>query len=214
MKQRTYNQYCPIAHTLDLVGDRWALLILRDLLLGPKRFSDLLGGLPGIGTNILTDRLKGLEQAAIVQRRMLPPPAASAVYELTPRGRELEGPLMALAQWGGATLGTLQPDQCISRDSVRLTARALIRRLSAGQPGTYSVVVNEPHFIDRIGFRVADEQVQLDEALLPPAELTLTLDVNTLFALVGGHTTLAEAIASGAAQLMGTEERLAALGTN
>jgi DNA-binding HxlR family transcriptional regulator len=211
MKQRTYNQYCPIAHTLDLVGDRWTLLILRDLLLGPKRFSDLLSGLPGIGTNILTDRLKGLEQAAIVQRRMLLPPAASSVYELTPRGRELEGPLMALAQWGGATLGTLQPDQQISRDSVRLTARALIRLMSAGQPGTYSVVVNEPNFIDRIGFRVTAGQVQLDETLLPPADLTLTLDVNTLFALVGSHTTLPEAIASGAVQLAGAQERIAAL---
>lgn len=212
MKQRTYNQYCPIAHTLDLVGDRWTLLILRDLLLGPKRFSDLLGGLAGIGTNILTDRLKGLEQAAIVQRRVLPPPAASTVYELTARGHELEGPLTALAQWGGATLGTLQPEQQISRDSVRLTARALVRMLSAGQPGTWAVQVQDAHFSDVSTWSFGQEQAHLTDTAPGAADLTVTLDVNTLFALVGGHTTLSAAVAEGAVRFTGAPEHLAALG--
>ena len=80
MTQKTYNQYCPLAHALDLVGERWTLLIIRNLFVGPKRFSDLARGLPTIGTNILTDRLKTLEGNGLIQTRFLPPPAASSVY--------------------------------------------------------------------------------------------------------------------------------------
>ncbi|NJM05348.1 helix-turn-helix transcriptional regulator [Candidatus Gracilibacteria bacterium] len=114
MPQRSYNQYCPIANALDLIGERWSLLIVRDLLLGPKRFSDLRNALPGIGTNILTDRLKGLEEAGIIARRVLPPPAASTVYELTPYGQLLDGPVQALAQWGGMTLGGCNQTRCLA----------------------------------------------------------------------------------------------------
>ncbi len=96
---RTYGDGCGIAHALDIVGERWALLVVRELLLGPKRFVDLRGGLPGASTNVLSQRLRQLEQAAIVQRRKLPPPAGSSVYELTDWGRELKPMLLSLGTW-------------------------------------------------------------------------------------------------------------------
>ncbi len=97
---KRFEQYCPVAHALCLVGERWALLVVRDLLHGPKRYTDLLEGLPGIGTNILAARLRGLEEAGIVSKRRLPPPAASTVYQLTAMGRELKPALAALARFG------------------------------------------------------------------------------------------------------------------
>ena len=95
MERRSYEQYCAVARTLDLIGERWTLLILRDLVhLGPRRFSDLRAGLPGIGANLLTERLRRLEREGLVQRRKLPPPGASVVYELTERGAGLEPELL------------------------------------------------------------------------------------------------------------------------
>jgi len=96
---RTYADACGTAHALDLVGERWALLVVRELLLGGKRYSDLRVDLPGISTNILSTRLDELEQAGVVRRRRLPPPAASAVYELTEWGRELEPVICQLGRW-------------------------------------------------------------------------------------------------------------------
>ena len=102
---RRYDQYCPVACTLSLVGERWALLVVRELLHGPKRYTDLLDHLPGIGTNILAARLKELEAGGIVEKRKLPPPAASTVYELTPTGRELRPVLYELARYGARLMG-------------------------------------------------------------------------------------------------------------
>lgn len=100
MNKRSYHQFCPLAYSLDVIGERWTLLLIRELLFGPRRFTDLLNDLPGIGTNLLSKRLKELEEAGLIQQRYLPPPAASAVYELTPRGRDLQPVITALAQWG------------------------------------------------------------------------------------------------------------------
>jgi len=102
---KVYGQYCPIAHALDLVGERWSLLIVRELLYGPRRYTDLAASLPGIGTNILAARLRDLENCGIVAKRRLPPPAASQVYELTPYGMELKPVIRELAVWGIHTLG-------------------------------------------------------------------------------------------------------------
>ncbi len=97
-----YDQYCPMAHALSLVGERWSLLIVRELLRGPKRYTDLAGGLPGIGTNILASRLKDLEEGGIVEKRKLPPPAASTVYELTEYGRGPRGGALRAGPLGRA----------------------------------------------------------------------------------------------------------------
>jgi DNA-binding HxlR family transcriptional regulator len=103
--RKTYDQYCPVAHALDLVGDRWALLVVRELMRGPQRYTDLVEHLPGIGTNILAARLRDLEAGGIVAKRRLPPPAASRVYELTEYGLGLKPALRELAIWGARSLG-------------------------------------------------------------------------------------------------------------
>jgi DNA-binding HxlR family transcriptional regulator len=102
---KKYDQYCPVAHALDVVGDRWALLVVRELMQGPKRYTDLAEGLPGIGTNILAARLRDLEAAGVVTKKTLPPPAASRVYELTAYGQELKPVMRELALWGARSLG-------------------------------------------------------------------------------------------------------------
>jgi DNA-binding HxlR family transcriptional regulator len=102
---KRYDQYCPVAHALGLVGERWALLIVRELLQGPKRYTDLAASLPGIGTNILAARLKDLEGCGIVAKRRLDPPAASQVYELTPYGQGLKPAMRELALWGLRSIG-------------------------------------------------------------------------------------------------------------
>lgn len=102
---KRYDQYCPIACALGLVGERWTLLVVRELMEGPKRYTDLVAGLPGIGTNILASRLKELEAGRLVEKHKLPPPAASTVYELTPAGRQLRPVLHELARFGARYLG-------------------------------------------------------------------------------------------------------------
>jgi DNA-binding HxlR family transcriptional regulator len=194
MVQRSYNQYCPIAHGLDLIGERWTLLIVRDLLLGPKRFSDLRVGLPGIGTNILTDRLKGLEEAGVIRRRVLPPPAASTVYELTPYGQQLDGPIQALAQWGGQTLGLMQPDEVLSRDSILLTLRAWLRQLDLPVEATHwAFRFKDARFNETIGVLTAAGQVTVPHPVAQP-DRTIVLDVAGLFAAAGAGLSFAEAI--------------------
>jgi DNA-binding HxlR family transcriptional regulator len=107
---RSYNDYCPIAHALDLVGERWALLVVRELVEhGPLRYSDLHGNLAGCGTNILAARLKALEHGGVVRRRRLPPPAAATVYELSELGERLRPVLHELAHWGAQSLGPPAP---------------------------------------------------------------------------------------------------------
>jgi DNA-binding HxlR family transcriptional regulator len=100
--RRKFDDGCAVAHALDLIGERWALLIVRELLLGPKRFTDLHSGLPGTSPDVLTQRLRELTETGVVRRRHLPPPAASWVYELTDWGAELEAVVQRLAQWGAA----------------------------------------------------------------------------------------------------------------
>lgn len=111
MSPRTYGQYCGLANALDVLGERWTLLVLRELLTGPKRFSDVLDGLPGVGTGLLTTRLRQLEAEGLIARRRLRPPAGSVVYELDDAGRELEPVLYGLARWGSARLGPPSEEQ-------------------------------------------------------------------------------------------------------
>src|SRR5206468_280135 len=108
---RSYGDPCGIARALDLVGERWALLVIRELVFGPKRFTDLRDGLPGIATNVLSQRLRELVRNGVVARRRLPPPAASNVYELTEYGQELVPIMLALGRWGARTLGARLPEQ-------------------------------------------------------------------------------------------------------
>jgi DNA-binding HxlR family transcriptional regulator len=129
---RGYGQYCGFARALELVGERWALLIVRDLLVGPKRFSDLQRGLPKIPSNILTARLKELEESGIVRRRAQPRPAGGVAYELTDEGRDLEDTVVAFGRWGAKHMGEARPGEVITDDSIATALRTIFRPEEAG----------------------------------------------------------------------------------
>jgi DNA-binding HxlR family transcriptional regulator len=150
MTTKTYGQMCSIARSLDVLGERWSLLVVRELLLGPKRFKSLLAALPGVGSNRLSGRLKGLEEAGIVRRTTLPAPAAVPAYELTLQGERLRGPLVALGLWGL----DLPVDERIDPQTLRaeLIAMALA--------GTQAKLL-EPARRDAFEFQVGDELFHL-----------------------------------------------------
>src|ERR671914_2996773 len=127
---RTYCDGCAAAHALDLMGERWALLVVRELLLGPKRFTDLRAGLPNVSPNVLAQRLRKLERAGVVRRRKLPPPAASRVYELTDWGLELEPVVISLGRWG-ARSPSKPCDARLGVDSLILSLRTMFNPLAA-----------------------------------------------------------------------------------
>jgi DNA-binding HxlR family transcriptional regulator len=152
VSKRSYDQYCPVAEALDVVGDRWALLIVRELLIGGRRYRDLQVGLPGIPPNVLATRLRELEEAGLVTRRELPPPAARTVYELTAEGRGLESVLRSLARWGMERLQAPGPDTEVS---ARVAVRGAL--LSYARPGatratkrTWRTVIDGTTFVLRL----------------------------------------------------------------
>src|ERR1700742_1135158 len=120
---RTYGDRCGIARALDVVGERWALLVVRELLLGPKRFTDLRAGLAHVGPDMLAQRLRELEAAGIVRRATLPPPAAAEGYELTPRRADLEPVVLALGRWG--SVAPVPPDADIGTDAFVIALETL-----------------------------------------------------------------------------------------
>lgn len=122
--RRRYDDACGTAHALDLIGERWALLVMRELMLGPKRFSDIRADLPGISANVLTQRLEGLEASGLVVRRRLPPPAATQVYELTPWGYEAEPIVQSLGRWAARSPGH-DPSLPLSATSLMLSFRTM-----------------------------------------------------------------------------------------
>jgi len=142
-KHRNYKQFCGLARALDQVGERWTLLVVRNLLLGPKRYSDLLEELPGMTTNLLAGRLRAMEQAGLVVRRKASPPVRATVYELTPMGRALEPTLMELARWGGRFM-----DQPRKTDTVNLgwALLSLKRRYRGGLTLVLALSVDEREF--------------------------------------------------------------------
>ena len=131
MAKRAYGQFCGLVRALEIVGERWALLIVRDLLVEPKRFSDLRRGLPRIPTNVLSERLKELEAAAVVRRRVLPRPPGSVIYELTEYGSDLEDVVMRLGLWGARSLSYPRPSEILTADSLIMAMRATFRPESA-----------------------------------------------------------------------------------
>ena len=181
---RTYGDGCGIAHALDLVGERWALLIVRELLLGPKRFTDLRGGLPNASPNVLTQRLKELEQALVVRRRKLPPPASSWVYELTEWGRELEPGIRALGLWAVRS-PSFPHDVPISTDSVVLALGTFFDAdAAAGLNACFELRLDETSF--RV--RIADGSLELGRGPADDADAVIDADAGTLGAVLwDGH---------------------------
>jgi DNA-binding HxlR family transcriptional regulator/putative sterol carrier protein len=201
---RTYGSYCGIAYALELVGERWALLVVRDLILGPKRFTDLRHGLPRIPSNVLSARLKELESAGIVRRRLLPRPESGVVYELTEFGRELEDVVLRLGLWGARTLAEPRPDDTVTADSLMLALRATFRPEAArGLRASYELRLGEIVF----HARVDKGTLEVAEGPLPDADLTLETDL-TLRRLMSGELSPTEAVESGKVRLSGKREFL------
>jgi DNA-binding HxlR family transcriptional regulator len=196
---RSYGQYCALAKALDVVGERWSLLIVRELLLGPKRYTDLLDGLPGIATNLLSARLRELESLGIVGRRLLPPPAGSAVYELTDRGRRLEPAVLELGRWGAEFLDE-PTDDTLRPGWFFVSLRSTFRRDAAPALERF-----EFH-IDGDVFHVLPGEGDLPDTGHGPAhapDVTVTVDVETFVELLAGRLSPDAATASGAATVEG-----------
>jgi DNA-binding HxlR family transcriptional regulator len=202
---RKFDQYCPVAHALSLVGERWSLLIVRELLLGPKRYTDLAHGLPGIGTNILAARLKELEGCGVVEKRTLPPPAASTVYELTEYGAELREAIYALARWGTRTIGPPGPDDELYPEwGLNALAALFVPEAARGLTATYSVVVEGDAFTARI----VDGALEPSMGIAEDADVVVETDMETFFGLGSGELAPGDAVKSGRAKLQGDVEAL------
>ncbi|GAB2860386.1 helix-turn-helix domain-containing protein [Streptomyces deserti] len=194
--RRSYDQYCSVARALDSVGDRWTLLIVRELLAGPRRYTDLHADLPGVSTDVLASRLKDMERDGLATRRRLPPPGAAYVYELTPRGRELLPVLQALGEWGRAELGERRPT-----DAVRAHwfALPLLRGLE-GQ-GLVEVRLEEGQFHVYVG--AEDGPVYGDGPAPGEPDARLVLDTGTCTAISRGEVSVAEAVLAGRVEVSG-----------
>jgi DNA-binding HxlR family transcriptional regulator len=201
--KRSYGEACRFAHALDLVGERWALLVVRELLLGPKRFTDLRAGLPHASSNILSERLRDLERGAVIQRRKLPPPAASSVYELTEWGRELEPIVTKLGAWGARS--PFPPDSReIGPDSIVLALRSLFDAGAAADiSATYELRIGE----ERFRVAIASGELDLDRgAAAEPIVSIEAPDAPTLAAVLTGELPLDDALGSGTVQIEGGKQ--------
>jgi DNA-binding HxlR family transcriptional regulator len=201
---RSYGQYCGVAHALELVGERWALLIVRDLILGPKRFTDLRVGLPRIPTNVLTTRLKELEESGVVQRRALPRPAASIVYELTGYGQQLQTIVLQLGAWGAQTMGEPKPEDILSPDAAMLALRTAFRpEVAADERISYQLQVGSVV----VHLQLDAGQLSTGSGPLTGADLAITMpDFATFKPLLTRQLAPAEAVATGVVGIDGSTE--------
>ncbi|MCI4590235.1 helix-turn-helix transcriptional regulator [Sphingobium sp. BYY-5] len=191
-KKRAYQDGCAVAHALDIIGDRWAMPIMRELMLGPKRFTDLRAGLPGISANVLTQRLEELEATSILIRRRLPPPAASQIYELTDWGRESEILFQVLGRWACRS-PTMEPGKPMSQVSVVLSMRTMIDRSRIGDLDA------------TLGFRFGEEEFRamlkdgdflIDRGDAADADAIFTGDQNALVAVLYGGARFEDVVAA------------------
>ncbi|MES4908320.1 helix-turn-helix domain-containing protein [Streptomyces sp. NPDC000395] len=199
MPRRSYDQYCAIARALDAVGDRWTLLIARELLAGPRRYTDLHTDLPGVSTDMLASRLKDMERDGVLARRKLPPPASVAVYELTPHGHALLPVLTALAAWGAPALAERQPTDAIRAHWFALPLLHRLGPLAGDREGVLDVVLEEGGF--HLVFGAAEPSY--GDGPAERADARLVVDADTCVALAQGTLTVADGIAAGAIELTG-----------
>jgi DNA-binding HxlR family transcriptional regulator len=198
MPLRSYGQYCGFARSLEILGERWALLIVRDLCVGPRRFTDLLRGLPGIPTNVLTMRLKELEDGGVVRRTVVARPSGAVVYELTAYGLELRDVVLQLGRWGAKALGDPREGEIVTSDSVRMALHSTFdARAARGPAVSYEL---------RMGPVVVHAHVakgRLTTGVGPLPEASAVLEVGpAIRALMARELTPAEALASGAVRLV------------
>jgi DNA-binding HxlR family transcriptional regulator/putative sterol carrier protein len=200
MPDHRYQQYCGAARALDVVGDRWTLLIVRELMLGPRRFTDLIDGLPGISRNLLTERLRALERDGVVARQELPPPAARQVYELTEDGRDLAAAIVPLVAWGARRLGARKPTESFRPQWGALAMATFADREAAKAVSeTYQYIVGRSAFY----FIVDDGSIELRDGQAHNPAATLTPDQETWADIASGKITASSAITAGALTLTG-----------
>jgi DNA-binding HxlR family transcriptional regulator len=197
---RSYGEACTVAHALDLIGERWALLVVRDLLLGPKRFTDLERGLPRINARILTQRLRELEAVGVVRRRRLSAPADTTVYELTEWGADLESVIEHLGRWGRRS-PLLDADANVGVDSVVLALRFRFDR-DAARDLSATYLLRFPH--DRLAVYLSNGDLRIVREDPSAPDAVLDTDPRTLAALVTKRLTVLEATASGRLTLTGS----------
>ena len=192
---RSYQQFCPAASALDVVGERWTLLVIRELLFGPKRYTDLQAGLPGIGPNVLSDRLRSLENANVLRRRRLPPPAASTVYELTEVGRELRPVLLGLFEWGLRFMDAPRSDDVVRASYwlPAIEAAAQPDAVPANVDDTYEFRVGE----EALSVTVRNGKLEVRQGSTDTPDVILSTDAWTFVALGRGELSPLEAIEAG-----------------
>jgi len=204
--KRSYDQHCAVARALDVVGERWTLLLVRELLTGPKRFKDLLGGLPGIGTNLLAARLKALEGHGVVRRATLPPPAGSGVYELTEMGRSLEPAVMALSRWGSRLIEEPRDGDECRPAWVVMAIRSLFEPGAAGGlRETYELRIDGEAF----QLRVDGGSVEVRQGCADAPDVVVSGGADTFLALSAGRLAPGEALESGELRIEGDGDVLA-----
>jgi DNA-binding HxlR family transcriptional regulator len=205
--KRTYGDRCGVARALDIVGERWALLVVRELLLGPKRFTDLRGGLPHVGPDILAQRLRELEASGIVRRGTLPPPAGSRIYELTERGRQLEPVVLALGRFG--SVAPFPPGEAqIGVDALVIALKTLFAPDAADDlSASFELRFGEQHF----AVQVADGGIEIARGSAQAPDATIETDPGTLATVLWHGRELDEARRSGDLALAGDQQAVTRL---
>lgn len=202
-RKRTYGQFESLARTLDLVGERWTLLLIRELMLGPRRYKDLLEGLPGIGTNLLAKRLQELDAAGLVRKRQMPPPSGAVVYELTERGLKLEPALLELARWGMETMDEPADEDVLRPGWGVLAMRSTFKPAAAsGVREIYEFRIDD----DTFQLKVDNGTLQTVQGAVGRPDLVISTDVETLMAMGARQISPMEAVAQGKAVVQGSDE--------
>ncbi|GGM86003.1 HxlR family transcriptional regulator [Lentzea pudingi] len=204
MKRRDFGQYCGLARALELVGERWALLIVRNLVVRPRRYTELQTGLAGIPTNVLATRLKELEQSGIVERQVAPAPARGVVYALTPVGQSLEPALLSLARWGATQLGEPQEGDVVTPEGMVLNLRAVFQSgEAAGLTASWEI-----HVRDTVVHAVLDDGSLLTGLGPAPAGPDLTITVSLGDDVLSSYRAIVGSMRDGEVELNGDRKLL------
>lgn len=206
MSKRTYHQFCPLAYSLDVVGERWTLLIVRELLMGPRRYTDMLNGLPGIGTNLLANRLKALEEAGVIRQRTLPPPAASHVYELTEFGDGLRPVIDSLAQWGMGFINFPPPQEDFIGvvPAILALSKFFLPENARGLNATYEFRLEGTTLV----LTIKAGELTLKEGVATAPDMIVETTGHLLLTLLGGERVIQDALSQGHFNILKGERAL------
>ena len=193
---RRYGEFCPLARALDVVGERWTMLIVRELAFGPRRFTDLRADLPGIATNLLADRLRFLETAGVLERREVTSPLPGVLYHLTPRGEALVPILRELARWGAPLMLDGQGDDACHSRWLPFVAELLFSAVDRDGVAPLTLSVSNGEDTVTIGFET--DGLRVEPGAPAAADLSIEAEPDTLFALLSGQLAMDRAVADGA----------------